>query len=123
MRLTTFNQYDLKVGAQVSTCPLCSHDRKKKKDKCASLDWDRGMGTCHHCGETFQLHTFVKSDREFVKPVWTNKTDLSDNAIKWFESRGITQETLKSMRVTEGPGMDASNWTNRKYYPIQLLQK
>ena len=101
--IDTFNQYDLKVGAQVSTCPLCSHDRKKKKDKCASLDWDRGMGTCHHCGETFQLHTFVKSDREFVKPVWTNKTDLSDNAIKWFESRGITQQTLKSMRVSEGP--------------------
>ena len=39
-----FNQYDLKVGAQVSTCPLCSHDRKKKKDKCASLDWDSGDG-------------------------------------------------------------------------------
>ena len=98
-----FNQYDLKVGAQVSTCPLCSHDRKKKKDKCASLDWNRGLGSCHHCGKTFQLHTFVTSDREYVKPEWRNNTDISDNAIKWFESRGISQETVKSAKVSEGP--------------------
>ena len=97
-----FNQYDLKVGAQVSTCPLCSHDRKKKKDKCASLDWKTGMGTCHHCGSTFQLHTFVKSNREYVKPVWRNNTSLSDRAIQWFESRGISQDTLIKMKVSEG---------------------
>lgn len=101
--IDVFNQYDLKVGAPVSTCPLCSHTRKKKNDKCASLDWKTGIGTCHHCGEKFQLHTFVKSNREFVKPEWRNNTELSDNAIKWFESRGISQETVKMAKVTEGP--------------------
>jgi len=98
-----FNQYDLKVGAPVSTCPLCSHDRKKKKDKCASLDWKTGLGTCHHCGEKFQLHTYEKAVKEYVKPKWRNNTELSDRAIKWFESRGISQDTLVRMKVTEGP--------------------
>ena len=113
-----FNQYDLKVGAQVSTCPLCSHDRKKKKDKCASLDWNRGLGSCHHCGETFQLHTFMSEDRDYVKPEWRNNTDVSDNAIRWFESRGISQETVKRAKVTEG-----QEWmpqTNKKENTIQF---
>ena len=101
-QIEQFNQYDLKVGAQVSTCPKCSHERKKKKDKCASLDWKTGIGSCHHCSETFQLHTFKKIDREYVKPEWRNNTSISDNAIRWFEGRGISQDTLTKMKVSEG---------------------
>ena len=100
--IDVFNQYDLKVGAPVSTCPICSHTRKKKNDKCASLDWGRGIGTCHHCGDKFQLHTFVTSDRDYYRPEWHNNTELSDNVIKWFESRGISQVTINRLKVTEG---------------------
>ena len=55
-----FNQYNLKVGASQGTCPVCSEDRKpeNKKAKCASYDWERGLGTCHNCDRTFQLHTY-----------------------------------------------------------------
>ena len=65
-----FNQYDLPVGKKESTCPLCSHNRspKNQKSKCASLDWERGLGTCHHCDEVFQLHTFQrKTDKEYTQ--------------------------------------------------------
>ncbi|MEM9286757.1 MAG: hypothetical protein AAGA36_00315 [Pseudomonadota bacterium] len=36
----------------VSTCPQCSHTRKKKKQPCLSVKIDgRGvMYCCHHCG-------------------------------------------------------------------------
>ena len=37
-----------------------------------------------------------------LKPEWKNNTALSDNAIKWFEGRGISQNTLLKMRITEG---------------------
>ena len=101
-----FNQYDLKVGSRESTCPLCSSHRssRNQKAKCASLDWERGLGTCHHCDEVFQLHTFIRSggNKEYVLPGWKNNTDLSDNAIQWFESRGISQSTLKKMKISEG---------------------
>ena len=69
----TFNQYNLQVGKAESVCPLCSHQRKpeNKKKKCASLDWERGLGTCHNCNKTFQLHTYLRkggSDIEYKRP-------------------------------------------------------
>ena len=103
--IDVFNQHGLKAGAKDSTCPLCSEGRssKNKKAKCASLDWDRGLGTCHHCDETFQLHTFKRvADKEYTKPEWKNNINLSDAAIKWFEGRGIGQKTLEKMKISEG---------------------
>ena len=71
--IDTFNQYNLEQKKQ-GVCPLCSHDRKpeNRKKKCASYDWERGLGTCHNCNTTFQLHTYQRkgaSDREYVRPV------------------------------------------------------
>jgi twinkle protein len=104
-----FNQYDLPVGKVEGICPLCSHDRKPEhqKAKCASYDWERGLGTCHHCGQTFQLHTYQRKgtgDRIYIKPepILETKYTLSENVRKWFSDRGISYETLKDMKVTEG---------------------
>tara|TARA_R110001592_G_scaffold43570_2_gene141077 strand:+ start:6064 stop:7773 length:1710 start_codon:yes stop_codon:yes gene_type:complete len=102
-----FNQYDLQVGKAQGICPLCSSDRtsKNKKAQCASYDWGRGLGTCHNCNQTFQLHTFQRkgaSEKVYTKPEWKNKTSLSDNAIKWFENRGISQSILTKMKISEG---------------------
>ena len=33
-----------------TTCPRCSADRKKKYDKCLSIDLDQGVFHCHNCG-------------------------------------------------------------------------
>ena len=68
-----FNQYSLKQGATQGICPLCSSDRQPKNQKaqCASYDWERGLGTCHNCDTTFQLHTYQRkgaSERVYVRP-------------------------------------------------------
>ena len=105
-----FNQYDLDVGKTQGICPLCSHDRKPKnqKLKCSSYDWERGLGTCHNCNTTYQLHTYERkgaSEREYVRPSFSTKTHRapSSKVVEWFKSRGITQETLESLNVSEGP--------------------
>ena len=105
-----FNQHDLKVGATQGICPLCSHNRKpeNRRAKCASYDWDRGLGTCHNCSSTFQLHTYQRKgggDREYVKPDFSTKTHKapSSKVIEWFEQRGIFKDTLEEMNVSEGP--------------------
>ena len=103
-----FNQYDLTVGKKEGICPLCSTDRKpeNRKAKCAMYDWERGLGTCMNCDEVFQLHTFKRkgeSDKIYTKPEWQNNVLLSDNAVKWFEARGISQRTLIKMKISEGP--------------------
>tara|TARA_Y100000766_G_scaffold173245_1_gene148692 strand:+ start:1896 stop:3620 length:1725 start_codon:yes stop_codon:yes gene_type:complete len=104
-----FNQHGLEVGKTQGICPLCSHNRKPKnqKLKCASYDWERGLGTCHNCNSTFQLHTYERkgaSEREYVRPVFSTKTHQapSSKVVEWFKSRGITQSTLEALNVSEG---------------------
>lgn len=98
------NQYNLDDTKKLSVCPICSESRKKKTEKCLMLDWDRGLGTCQHCGEIIQLHTYKKrkTEKTYIKPVWKNKTQLSDKVVKYFESRNISQTTLSKAKVSEG---------------------
>ena len=104
-----FNQHDLKENATQGICPLCSHTRKPKNQKaqCASYDWERGLGTCHNCNTTFQLHTYQRkgsSERVYVRPdTPANFNEVSTNVETWFGTRGISKQTLKDLQVTEGP--------------------
>ena len=106
-----FNQHNLDVGKAQGICPLCSSDRqpKNQKLKCASYDWERGLGTCHHCDSSFQLHTYQRkgsSQKTYIRPNALNVVDPKDitsKVSKWFESRGISQKTLDDLMVTEGP--------------------
>jgi len=103
-----FNQYSLKEGATQGLCPLCSHDRQPKNQKaqCASYDWERGLGTCHNCSTTFQLHTYQRkgaSEKEYVRPDQKPTKELNSKVVQWFETRGISQKTLTDLRVGEGP--------------------
>ena len=102
-----YNQYDLKVGKKDSICPKCSHERSNKNTKalCASLDWERGLGTCHHCAEVFQLHTYKKKNTNKVYTKPEPKGELSPEVIKWFkEERGISEATLRRAKVTSSKG-------------------
>ena len=112
-----FNQHDLKVGESQGTCPLCSHTRKSenKKAKCSSYDWERGLGTCHNCDRSYQLHTYQrkgKVTREYVKPTKAISEPVINKTLKWFESRGISQETLDALRV--GTGKEFMPQTGKK---------
>jgi twinkle protein len=103
-----FNQHGLEEGKSQGICPLCSHDRKPKnqKDQCASYDWERGLGTCHNCNKTFQLHTFNrkgKAEKVYVKPTQPEEqTAVNDKVAEWFASRGISRSTLYEVGVTDG---------------------
>ena len=106
-QIDIFNQHKLEVGKQEGICPLCSANRKpqNRKAKCAMYDWERGLGTCMNCDTVFQLHTYKRKgniDKTYIKPEWKNNVLLSDKAVKWFESRGISQSTLIKAKITEG---------------------
>ena len=102
-----FNQYDLQIGKKEGVCPLCSSDRRpeNQKRKCASYDWERGLGTCHNCNQTFQLHTYQRkgdADKVYVIPEVKHQP-LGTKVEEWFKGRGISKETLSALKVTEGP--------------------
>ncbi len=119
-----FNQYSLKPGSTQGTCPLCSHTRQPKNQKaqCASYDWERGLGTCHNCDTSFQLHTYQRkgnATREYVKPIPVEVFEpVKDKAVEWFKTRGITQQTLDDLSVTTGE--EFMPQTGRKENTIQF---
>ena len=101
-----FNQYGLEEKTQ-GVCPLCSHDRKPKnqKAKCASYDWERGLGTCHNCNTTFQLHTYQRkgaSEKAYIRPEAVSLKEPSSKVVEWFKTRSISQQTLTECKVSEG---------------------
>jgi twinkle protein len=103
-----FNQHNLDVGKTQGICPLCSHERKPKnqKAKCASYDWERGLGTCHHCDSSFQLHTYQRkgsSEKVYIRPEETKINPPTSKIVEWFKTRGISQQTLTDCSVGEGP--------------------
>lgn len=86
-----------------STCPVCSKNRKKEKEKVLSYNIEKDSAFCHHCNASFvKFVNRQENAKVYQKPIWRNKTELSDKVVKYFESRKISQETLKLMKVTEG---------------------
>jgi twinkle protein len=103
-----FNQHKLEEGKKQGVCPDSTKCRKPKnhKKQCASYDWERGLGTCHNCNKTFQLHTYKRkgnADKVYVKPKAIEYKEPDSKVVEWFKTRGISQETLADLKVSEGP--------------------
>ena len=106
-QIDQFNQHGLDVGKSQGTCPLCSSSRKpeNKKAKCASYDWERGLGTCHNCDSSFQLHTYKRkgrAERDYIKPEIQKVKAVVNKTLEWFNTRGISKDTLDELKVSTG---------------------
>lgn len=116
----TFADYGIdipqnKVSGNVNTtCPKCSHERKKSQQKCLNVNLDKKVWRCNHCewsGGITEKYVPVS----YEVPKWENKTILPDKVLKYFENRRITANTLNEFKVSscvefmpqEGKEMDA----------------
>lgn len=87
-------------GKNYTPCPSCSPSRKKSKDKCLDYNTSLNVGYCSHCEERFVKYKPHEKKVEYKLPEWDNKTELSDNAAKWFEDkRLISQDVLMKMGI------------------------
>ena len=89
-----------KRGEVQTTCPSCSHTRTKKKDKCLSVNVDKGQGFCHHCAEISIRDIVEKKEYKLPPQEWQNYTKLPDNLVKYLISRGISQQTAIECKIT-----------------------
>lgn len=98
-----------KGGENQMQCPVCAKSRKQEnqKKKPFSFNAGSGVGQCMNCGAKFVEYKPFKEEKAYVVPEWKNITDLSDTAVNYFAGRGISQPTLKEMRV----------YTDRHYFP------
>jgi len=109
--IATKREYQIEArsnGENAINCPVCSHERKKKNMKSLSFNGAKGTGHCHHCPAKFVekgkgVERMVYEPKVYTKPpAWTNVTELSDKVVQWFNGRGINQQTLLDLKVTEG---------------------
>lgn len=67
------------------------------------MNIDKGCAKCWNCEEISWREPIKKDEREYVAPPqeWQNYTNLSDNLVKWWKARGISQQTLIECKITE----------------------
>lgn len=113
--------YGRTTGKIKTYCPNCHNQRHDKRDKSLSVDLDKGVWNCHYCGWAGHLeYTDLEKEEWKRRQSWYNPTQvrhthpvykkpkprvtapLEPRAIKWFEGRGISLQTLTEMKITEG---------------------
>lgn len=87
-------------------CPKCHEQRKNKRDKSLSVDLDKGVWHCHYCSWSGTIHVGERPHdapkKEYRRPTPRPITTLSRKLVDWFNSRGISESTLKKMKINEG---------------------
>lgn len=100
-----------KSGEATTTCPECSAGRKKKNDKCLSVNLDKETWFCHHCQFTGGLGNKQEAiGRHYKRPVTPVKKPavekgetLSDKSRRYLHGRGISDTVLSRNKITDGP--------------------
>ena len=108
--MTTFAQLGIEIpaiaaGPEVqTTCPKCSHERRKKTAKCLSVNTEKGAFVCHHCGWAGSVNDSRPERRrkQFRRPDPRPQITLPQNALDWFRNRGITDAVLLRNRIDYG---------------------
>jgi twinkle protein len=96
-----------KNGENQMVCPACSESRKpeNRKLKIFSFNINKGVGRCNHCqivlieNKPFEPKN-VKIDYKRPKIVYVS--NYTENCLKFFKSRLISEKTLLELKVSEG---------------------
>jgi twinkle protein len=97
------------TGTHKTTCPKCSHTRKKKNDPCLYVNIetpDLALWKCYNCdytgkaGKSDNGYATQKKERTYKKPeTQKDPKTLPDAAVKWMEKRGFTKEFVNRMEA------------------------
>jgi twinkle protein len=97
----------LGAGPEVhTTCPQCSHTRKKPNVKCLSANIEKGCWVCHHCGWAGSLKG--GEDRKARPMEWKPQVyrrpnfvpaDPTDDLLAFFAARGIPASIVSEYHV------------------------
>jgi twinkle protein len=90
------------------TCPQCSPTRKKKHARCLSVNADKGVWNCAHCGWTGTLKDGGRQAEvlHWRKPVFTKPEpkplpdSLDVQLVQWMATRSIPAAVLRRNRIS-----------------------
>lgn len=111
--MTSFSDFGIEMesgarGEVRTTCPECSHARRKKREKCLAVNADKGTWLCQHCGfsgglKKAQNDYQKRLPKVYARPNRKISTELPDKVLAWFKSRGISEEVLLMHKIGYGP--------------------
>jgi twinkle protein len=88
-------------GSYKTTCPKCSHTRKKKSDPCLSITInadETALWYCHNCewkGAVGKSDHGNRQTKIYKRPKLPEERKTSANMLAWFKNRGISEETVQ----------------------------
>lgn len=107
--LKTFGDFGIVIPSGRSgeidvTCPQCSAQRKKKHARCLSVNTEKGVWSCAHCGWSGGLaQGEQRFDPAWRKPKHRRPDPLPakplDPVLQWFTERGIPRSVLERNRI------------------------
>ncbi len=128
--MKTFKDYGIDVpndrsGQFYTTCPKCSHLRKKKTSKCLSVNLSQGVWRCHHCDFKGHLEFTTDEKRKYISqkeqenpiPVTYKEValkNLTEGVYRWFLKRGISKPTVDSLNI---------GWNNAYISDLDCMKK
>ncbi len=100
----------VREGDHKTTCPACSHTRKKKTDPCLSVTLSHDGGDmkavwkCHHCGwsgwtGTGRLAKIRGAERKVYKRPSIRPVPPQRAVLDWLASRGIPERIVEQERI------------------------
>lgn len=126
-------------GNYKTTCPNCRDHRGNPNDRSLSCNLATGQFNCHHCGWSgcvaeeepwerqerqrawFNENPLSRQKKEYRKPKPRPASKFSDKMLAYIKSRGISEETLTAMKVTEGiEGMPRKDGSFKDMNTIQF---
>lgn len=125
--------YGRRSGKIKTICPQCHDQRSNKRDKSLSVDLDKGVWHCHYCNwsgtnevrvkDDWQQKSTIRKQKKVYKLPTAQATEeqrhqVGAKALAWFASRGISEQTLRALNVTEG--MEWMPQTNKPENTVQF---
>ena len=125
--------YGRRSGKIKTICPKCHDQRSNKRDKSLSVDLDNGVWHCHYCQwsgtnevhvkDDWQQRSTIRKQKKVYKLPTAQATEeqrhqVGAKALAWFASRGISEQTLRALNVTEG--MEWMPQTNKPENTVQF---
>lgn len=136
--------YGRRSGKIKTICPKCHDLRSNKRDKSLSVDLDKGVWHCHYCNwsgtnevrvkddwtqksmtrkDDWQQRSTIRKKKKVYKLPTAQATEeqrhqVGAKALAWFASRGISEQTLRALNVTEG--MEWMPQTNKPENTVQF---
>jgi twinkle protein len=96
------------AGTYKTTCPACSHTRKKRSDPCLSVTIrsdDDVTFNCHHCGHSGGSPRHRDDSRPqnprraYRRPAPVSNPERPERLISWFGARGIGPDAVNAAGI------------------------